>query len=124
MTTEFDTIFVPLAQELLEEFGTTVILKEREPVGSYDAKLGRTVAPVQREFTIKIIPPDQFRQFYTDSDLTEQSNMRSGFAAKDLEFTPTNGMILILKGEEWKDTLFSPIYSGDEIALYLMEFDK
>ena len=124
MTTELDLVFVPLAKELLDEFGKTVTITDRAPVGSYNPKTGTVVDPVKNSYSIKIIPPDQMRQFYIAGDLVENGTLKSGFAAQDLPFTPVNGMTVDIDGRIWTKTEFNPIYSGDEIALYEMTLEE
>lgn len=117
MTTAFDEIFVPLALELLEEFGKTVSITERAATDSYNPKTGSVNADPS-SFTIKIIPPDKFKDFYVDGDLIEEGDLLTGFAASGLEFTPTKGMIIDLDGTDWTMVDLRAIYSGDDIALY------
>ncbi len=123
MTTEFDLIFVPLAFELIDEFGKTVVVTEVDVPSSYNPKTGLvTEDPITH--TIKIIPPDMFKKAFVDGDLIETGKHVTGFAAQGLAFTPRNGMTLDLDGEIHTETVMKPIYSGDEIALYIMEFES
>jgi hypothetical protein len=68
----------------------------------------------------KMIPPTPRREFNADSS-HESRFMRSGVAAKGLEFTPTIGMRVVLGGNTWHIVAVDESISGDTTILY--EFD-
>ncbi|HBG77501.1 MAG TPA: hypothetical protein DDW84_01445 [Phycisphaerales bacterium] len=126
----------------LQDSPTKLDKKLRAKVLALIAKLGKSVVfviqpqkdydPTKGEATgldpiypiKKIIPPFEYESKYIDGDLIKVGDMQSGIAAKDLEFTPAKSMTVCFDDMTWKIIRVMPIYTGQQIALYMFQLRR
>lgn len=122
--TELDEEFVPLATEMIDEMGKTVVFKTY-PDASYDEVEGETTLGDVISYIKKIIPPYNYDHKYIDGDIIKVGDMQTGIAGQGLEFTPEPGLIEIIIDEQtWKIINMMPLYSGEQIAMFLLQLRK
>jgi len=122
--TELDQDFVPLATELIDEMGKTVVFKTY-PDAAYDEVEGETDLGDVVSYTKKIIPPFNYDQKYIDGEVIKVGDMQTGIAGQGLEFTPEPGLVEVIIDEQtWNIVNMMPLYSGEQIALFLLQLRK
>lgn len=122
--TEMDTEFVPLALEMIEEFGKTVEIKIY-PDAVYDVVQGETTVGDYVRYVKKIIPPYPYEQKYINGDIIQMGDLQTGIAGSGLGFVPEPGLTTItIDSTVWKIVNMKPIYSGEQIALFLLQLRK
>lgn len=122
--TILDKKFLPKALRLIDRLGKTVVFKTY-PDATYDPETGETVPGDPVNYSKKVIPPYAYEQKYLDGDTVQTGDMQSGIAALGLEFTPEPSVTtVVIDTEEWNIVNMMPIYSGQQIALYLLQLRK
>jgi len=123
-STELDEEFVVLATEMIAEMGKTVVFRTY-PDASYDAVEGVTTLGDMLSYTKKVMPPYAYKQKYIDGDVIQAGDMQTGIAGQGLEFTPEPGLIEIVIDEQtWNIVNMTPLYSGEQIAMFLLQLRK
>ena len=124
MTTAFDDEFVPLALEMIEEDGKSVIFKTY-PAAAYDPASGETVVGSVTSSSEKVIPPFHYEEKYINGDTIQLGDMQTGIAASGLAFVPDPSITkVVIDSAEWTIVNMNSIYSGEEIALYMLQLRK
>lgn len=122
--TEFDTDFVPMAVEMLAEFGKQVTFRVY-PEAVYDPETGKNTIGEPADYTVKAIPPYSYEAKYIDGDTVLAGDMQTGIAASGLEFTPKPSETkVVIDSVEWSIVSVQPQYSGEQIAVYLIQLRK
>ena len=118
MTTALDAEIVPVASELIALYGQDTVFVVPASK-SYDPATGLTTETSPTNHTEKVTPPAPYDKRWTDSDLIQQDDVRIYLAVSGLTFTPVKDMkVTLLTTEVFKIVKVSPIYSGDDIAVY------
>lgn len=115
--TQLDTVFLPLATELLTEYGKAATFHAYTG-GSYTPSTGTGSPGSETQYSKKIIPPYNVDLSFVDGDTIRVGDMMTGLAAENLEFTPVEGMKVTVESQAWSVVKVQPVYSGESIALY------
>lgn len=75
-------------------------------------------------YSKKSIPPYEINLEYVDGKTIRQGDLMTGIAGKDLEFTPEEGMRVLIDGDVWNIVSIEPIYTGILVALYLFQLRR
>jgi len=118
--TALDTKMLAKAIKIINKLGKTVIFT-MYPAASYDATTGKTTQGDSVSYSKKVIPPYDVELKYVDGDLIKVGDMLSGVAASGIEFTPANGAMVTIDSQVWEIVRVSPVYSGEQVALYLLQ---
>ncbi|RKY09813.1 MAG: hypothetical protein DRP56_02105 [Planctomycetota bacterium] len=122
--TEMDETFVPLAVEMLDEFGKAAVIKTY-PDGAYDPTAGETVVGDMVSYAKNIMPPYPYEQKYIDGDVIQVGDLQTALAGNGLEFTPEPGLtVIVIDTLEWNIVNMMPLYSGEQIALFMLQLRK
>lgn len=122
--TILDRKFLPKVLQLIDRLGKTVVFRTY-PDAAYDPETGETTLGDPLDYTKKIIPPYAYEQKYIDGDNVQAGDMQSGIAALGLEFTPIPSTDkLIIDTQEWNIVNSMPVYSGQQIAMYLFQLRR
>jgi len=115
--TTLDTEFLTDADELIEELGKTAKfwVYARD---DYNPATGKVERGTPTIYTQKVIPPYEVDHQWVDGDVIQTGDMKSGVAAKDLEFKPARGMVMVVDAETWKVVKVKPVYAGELVVLY------
>lgn len=122
-TTELDDELLEDVFELVDEVGKTVEFylypdAEFDPIES-ELNTG-SVATV----TKKVIPPFNVDARQVKGDLVRIDDMFTGVPGKDLEFIIECGIQVGFDSMMWKVQRFMPIYSGEQVCLYILQLRK
>jgi len=94
------------------------------PDAEYDPAIGKKASGDAAQYSKKIIPPYAYEEKWINGDTIRAGDMRTGVAGKDIEFEPAKGMKITFGDQVWTIVLVSPVYTGERIALYLMQMRK
>lgn len=120
--TQFDDKFLPLAKRLVDKFGKVVTYEERPDPSSYDPTTGGVDETIALPtYSVKIAPPDQYKDFFIDGEIIEVGDTKTIIAAQGLEFTPTKGSAFFIDNTVWRIVNIGPLYSGELIAAYVLQ---
>ena len=124
MTTVLDTKIVPKALAILEKYGMSATLVSRPNV-TYDAATGDVASASDTLTSVKIAPPSPVTTRQIDAEASFQpGDAVTYIAASGLAVIPTLQMGIRIPdpdkstSHEWVIVVRTPIYTGDEIALY------
>lgn len=114
MSTELDLELVPETLALINEFGKQVVLSFDEDTFS---DIGAPT-PTNYQQTLRVTPPDPtILQFVPNSTVVGAST-GVFVPASGLIVPVKNGLKVTIDGVIWTTVAFSPIYTGDDIAMY------
>ena len=82
------------------------------------------VRPDDLEYSVKGLPPGEYRDYFGPNSLIKSTDLQTGFAAKDLAFEPVNEMAVAFDGKEFSVNVVQPIYSGESVCLWLLNLTK
>lgn len=120
--TVLDKKILPIVEKTIKKYGK-VLTYTVESSSSHSAATGQVV--VASDDVNKVsIPPYKPDLKYINGDLVKQDDYFSGVAAKDLTFIPVRGMIVLFDSTKYKILRLVPIYSGNQIALFLFQLRK
>lgn len=127
MTTELDDIMVPLAYDLLQEFGKSMQLTHILSA-TYSTSTGVN-SPSSSTQTVKGLVEE-----YADNMRDVMGDRQAGtivlgdkkitFAASGLTYPPEIADKIVVGGVTYNVVNVSSVYSGEEIALYMMQVRK
>lgn len=116
--TQFDDIFVPLAEQLIDAtFGFDVT--HRRVARTYDAATGKNVER-NTDTTVKVTPPSPYSNHQIDGTIIQigdQWIMMSSAAA----IVPTLTDFFIISGGTWQVVRVEPIVSGEQTPAYRIQ---
>jgi len=124
--TRLDTVFLPLAERLINEFGKVVIFTSAPLPGEYDRNTGVTTPTSQTTHTAKVSPPDPYKKFFIDGDLIQAGDAKVLLGNQGNDFTPVkggtlNGWNIDIDSICWEVISTNPIYSGESIAAWELQ---
>ena len=123
MTTEFDDIFLPLATELIDEFGRNMDFIVQSDGVLVDRKV---IGEIERTYTVKVSPPFELSALaaagirYIPEDIVKQAKRFIILAAQNLPFTPALANRVQFNDREASIISLVEFFSGDEIAAYVV----
>lgn len=113
--TQFDDIFVPLAEKLVDgTFGFDVT--HRRVAKTYDPTTGKNTESVSNT-AVKVTPPAPYNNRQIDGTLIQigdQWVIMSGASG----IVPRLGDLFIISGGTWRVEQIDPIVSGEQTAAY------
>lgn len=121
--TSLDDDLLPAVLELLDELGKNMTVKIKQD-GDYDVLEGEVVRPDDLEYTVKGLPPGEYRDYFGPNSLIKSTDLQTGFAGQDLAFEPVNEMAVAFDGKEFSVNVVQPIYSGESVCLWLLNLTK
>jgi len=120
--TELDEELLPLAAELIDEYGASILFGVIEP-GVYNVATGKAV-PLDETKPIKALIESAAN--IRNSDLIQGARYRLTIAGTTLSRAPKPGQdVAIVHGELCR--VLDPVsktYSGDEVAIYSVQVGK
>ena len=121
--TELDTELLEDVFDIIDEFGKRVTFWVYG-WAAYDPATGKETTGDATQYDKKVLPPYSVDLKYVDGDVIKAGDMLSGVSAKDIEFTPAKGIKVTVDDDIWAIQRVRPIYSGEWIALYLLQLRK
>ena len=122
-STVLDDELLEAVYDIIDEFGKIVTFWIY-PDQDYDPTIGENTLGDPTQYSKKVIPPYQINLKYVDGKLIKLGDLLTGIAAQDIEFTPTLKMKITIDSNIWTIININPIYSGEQIALYLLQLRK
>lgn len=120
MTTSLDDKLVPKALTLVNKFGKDVVFVVLE-TEEYDPETGKVTEGGETSETQKVSPPAKYDRRYINDDTIQEGDTIIGLPAKNLTFTPKNGMVVKFDDTTWRIVSMNPLYTGELIALYELQ---
>jgi len=122
--TSLDKKFLPMALRLVTKYGKLVQF-DTYPDEVYTPSTGENVPGDSVVFYKKIIPPYGYEQKYVNGDSVQAGDMQTGIAASGLEFVPQPSLTKVtIDTKQWNIINMMPIYSGEQICMYLLQLRK
>ena len=122
--TELDTEVAEAIVEVLEELGKTLQFRV-DPEGVFSQSESSFTAGEPVYYGPKAIPPYEFQSHFIDGDLVRLNDLQTGIAGYGLEFELTPGTLkriqVTVDTIVYKIVRVLPIYSGERVALYLLQ---
>lgn len=118
--TVLDKKLLPKIEKILNKLGKTLTFKTYPNAVEHDVEgtveLGGLV-----EYQRKAIPPYEVEEKHVNGDTILSGDMLTGIAGKDLEFMPVAGMTVVIDSIDWNIVRIKPVYSGEQIALFVVQ---
>lgn len=115
---------IETAYRLIESQGKTVTFRVY-PTAAYNPATGETTLGDAVDYQKKIIPPYPYHSKYIDGDLVQAGDMQTGIAASGLEFVPgPSTMKVIIDSKAWKIVDSQPVYSKEQVVLYMLQLRR
>jgi len=118
--TELDTEVLADVLEVLNEYGKEAVFTAY-PASAYDPTTGEGAPGAAWEYSHRIIPPDAVALQHVDGDTIQSGDMVTGVAASGIEFTPSTAVKVTIDSVMWSIVRVAPVYSGQRIALYVLQ---
>jgi hypothetical protein len=116
--TSLDNVFVPLATNMLNQFGATATFR----------KITRTFDPATRKntvsrknTTVKMKPPEPYNVNRINGTTIQAGDLTTMISGEALTFVPTTNDLIAYLGTDWQIVTVSPIVSGDSTAAYELQ---
>ena len=121
--TALDISLSPKVLDIIDRLGKTVVFHNyTEEV--YDPTVGERIQGNSTDYSLKVIPPYEYALKYIDGDIIKIGDMQTGVPSSGLEFEPRQGMKVTIDEIVWQVIRTKPIYSGERIALYMLQLRK
>lgn len=118
MPTAFDNIFVPLAEQLVDNtFGFDAT--HRRVTRSYDVTTGKNTVS-NADTTVKITPPAPFEQRRIDGTLIQLGDQQIIMSSAS-GVVPKTTDLFVIGGVIWQVVRIEPIVSGELTAAYSLQ---
>lgn len=118
--TDLDDRLLPTALRILQKLGRSVTF-ETPGTKTYDPATGATTFSGVQAFSGQASPPLSFERKYVDGDIVRRGDARLILANQDLQFTPTLAHVVQFDGTEWQTVRVDPLYSGEQIAAWVLQ---
>ncbi len=113
--TQFDDIFVPLAQQLVDDtFGFAAT--HRRVARTYDPVTGKNTES-NSDTSVTITPPAPYEQRRIDGTLIQLGDQRTMISSRS-GVVPKSADLFIIGGATWQVVAVFPIVSGEQTAAY------
>ena len=120
MVTQFDNIFVPLALELIAEFGISAVFAV-PATKTFSATTNAVTEAGGANLTETVSPPLQYTERYIDGKLIQRGDARIYIASSGLSFVPLKGMKVTITGKIWRIVATKILQSGDLVSAYAIQ---
>ncbi len=124
-TAENDIKFRELARSQINDKGKLVQFNNK--TSSYDPETDLTTFGPDDFKSLKIAPPARYTEEQITGEIIQQGDLRTSVAKIDVEnanFVIRKQMEITIDGDIWFIESFSPIYSGELIAMYILQLRK
>lgn len=114
-----DTLLRSISEDLIAQLGTTATL--HTSTRSFSVATGQvTVSDVNT--TVQCTPPFPYEKERIDGTIVQSGDAETLIAAKTLATAPVAEKDeLTFAGIRWKVIAVNPVYSGDEVAVYVLQ---
>ena len=113
--TKFDDIFVPLAEQLVDDtFGLSVT--HRRVTRTYDPATGKNSVS-NSDTTVVVTPPAPYEQRRIDGTVIQLGDQRIIQSSKS-GIVPQSADLYVIGGQTWQVVAIFPIVSGESTAAY------
>jgi hypothetical protein len=109
---------VPLANQLIGDFGKTVTYKQR--ASSFDPSTGKTSFTETASSAI-IAPPEPYKQNRIDGSTIQNGDAMTSVAGSAISFVPEIGDRVLMNGVDWNVVAVNPVFSGELVAMYELQ---
>jgi hypothetical protein len=114
----FDTAARATAERLIRNFGKSVML--RRVTRAFDPATGKTTDTVE-EFTVKVSPPERFRETLIDGTLVKAGDLKTHLPAEGLDIVPEPARDrVVIDNKPWNLLRVDPVVSGEQTAFYTL----
>ncbi len=124
-TVENDIKFRKLAQDQINDKGKLVQFNNK--TSTYDVETDLTTFSADDFKSLKISPPARFTEEQITGEIIQIGDLRTLVAKIDVEnanFEIRKQMEITIDGDIWFIESFSPVYSGELIAMYVLQLRK
>ena len=123
-----DGALPPLAESLVRQFGKSVVLTYPGADPVYDPTTGQTIGgePVEVEARaiVEAYPDAVARGGETNTDSIQRGDLKATLAADELEDAPTIEVTVTADGKTYTVVTVDPVYTGERIALYVLQLRR
>jgi hypothetical protein len=124
VATALDTKLRAAALRIIAAYGQDVVFVV-PATSTYDPATGATTETSPTEYTEKISPPRGYKATMIDGDIVRRGDRQAYLAASGLSFTPkANAQEVRMGTEVWKIVGVQEIYSGEQIAVFVLQMRK
>lgn len=118
MTTPLDTTLRPIAADLIDDYGTTITWRSVTDVDAedYNPSTG-AVAATTTEYTVKAAVTG-FSAHKVNGTSILAGDLQVLFADQGLGFVPSQRDKVVLDSQVYNVVMLTPVYSGDEKAIW------
>lgn len=113
-----DTIFGPLAKNLIAKFGKTATL--RVNTSTFNVATGKnTVTPT--DYSVVVTPPQPIEKRFINGTTVLEGDAVCMIARAAISVVPVAGNFILLDGVPWQIITQRPVYSGELVAAYELQ---
>lgn len=113
------------AYRLISKYGSdAVFYVDLISDDDYDPETGHTTPDTPTLETVKAAPPELYSEDMIDGTAIMTGDVYTMIATQGLTFTPIISMKLDLLGSKWKIVEVEPLYTGEEIAAWVLQLRK
>lgn len=124
MSTVLDTKLTATVIKILNKYGATATVRRVTAGTTYNPTSGEYDASLEtgtQNWTVKALPPGQFVRYWQNGEPVLSEQLQSGIQGGSLSFTPEVGDFLLVGSKKWVIDAVWPVYSGDDICLWLFK---
>jgi hypothetical protein len=121
MPGKLDGVMVPLAKNLIADFGGPV--PYTQVTETFDISTGKTTK-TEVVSSQSVTPPEPYKTGRIDGDVIRMGDMKTLIADSGLGFVPSMGDNLLYSGVEWQIVAVDPVYSGQLTAMYELQLRR
>jgi len=123
VSTALDTTLVPKVKSIIDTYGKTISFVV-PGLNEYDADSGSVIESGVVTHSVKSTPPENYSSRWVAGEIIKEGDTQVSIAASGLLFTPVNGLVVTIDGENWKAIRVQSMYTGDDIALYSLQLRR
>jgi hypothetical protein len=117
--TILDDIIPDKVVAILATYGKdTTFYVDTDPV--YSPATGSVTSSGTTAYVIKASPPYPYKRQYINEDTIQEGDVQV-LIAPQTAWAPTNGQKFVISGQAFRAVSVEPIYSGDDVAAYLVQ---
>ncbi len=116
--TSLDQVFVPLATQLLNQFGSAATYRKITRV--FDT-VTRTNKETNSDTAIKMKPPEPYNVSRINDTTIQEGDLTTMISGEALTFRPSSNDFIVYLGTVWQIVRVMPIVSGDSTAAYSLQ---
>ena len=120
MVTALDTELRLAAYDIIAEYGKEISFTVPAST-TYDPATGGVTLGTETVHLVKTSPPERFDEKYIDGDLIRARDLFVLLPTLNTTFTPTLAMRVEIDSIAYDIVTVTPIYSGEQIAVYELQ---